>query len=57
MRGRQTDPGRVALFTFDGSLENGTDVPVGTRQGGDISFEKGLEGEGLNFRPGDASPI
>ena len=56
VRGYQTEPGPVALFTFDGSLENGTGLSIDNRQGGDFSFGEGLEGEALSFHPGDASP-
>ncbi len=48
--------GPVASFTFDGTVENGTDLLVRGLVGGDLSFGMGLEGEAAGFHPGDSSP-
>jgi len=42
----------LALFTFDGTEENATDLSVRGRTGGDISFVPGLTGQAMSLGPG-----
>jgi exonuclease III len=50
----QSRPGPVALFAFDGSIDNATGTPLSGMIGGRLSFVDGLEGQALRLGPQDS---
>ncbi|MBT8397024.1 MAG: hypothetical protein HKO65_17910 [Gemmatimonadetes bacterium] len=48
-------PGAVAVFPFDGSIENSTDLPSAGAFSGSRTFVEGLEGQALGLGPAQGS--